>query len=97
MTRATKLHDYHKKFPDGARIDMVIWKLPKPTKERPYGLKYRLNYSLPDGTILVRYDNRAGKADHKHIKNTEFPYTFITTRQLFKDFISDIKANEGAL
>ncbi len=95
MIEAIRLQDYHQKFPNGDRVDIIIWKLPKATIERPHGLKYRLNYSLPDRTNLVRYDNETGKADHKHIKNIELPYNFSTIRQLFKDFAADIKANGG--
>ena len=40
---------------------MVLWQLPKPTKDRPHGLKYRLYYGLADGTCVVRYDNETGK------------------------------------
>jgi Family of unknown function (DUF6516) len=97
MTRATRLRDYHRKFSNGDRVDITIWKLPRLTKERPHGLKYRLNYSLPDGTNLVRYDNETGKADHKHIRNIELRYKFTTVRQLFRDFAEDIKANGGTL
>src|SRR5262249_15236738 len=37
---------YRQKFlyPDGAIREMVLWQLPRPTKDRPHGLKYRLYY-----------------------------------------------------
>ena len=95
--KATLQDDFHREFPNGDRVDILIWKLPKPTKERPHGLKYRLNCSLSDGTTLVRYDNKSGKADHKHIKNIELPYTYTTIRQLIKDFVSDVRSNGGLL
>ena len=31
-------------YPDGAIREMVLWQLPRPTKDRPHGLKYRLYY-----------------------------------------------------
>lgn len=42
---------YRQKFiyPDGAIREMVLWQLPRPTKDRPHGLKYRLYYGLADG------------------------------------------------
>jgi len=82
---------------DGSILEIVIWKLPNPTAERPHGYKYRLNYSLPDGTTLVRYDNETGKGDHLHIRAKEYPYTFTTPEQVIIDFINDIKNNEGQL
>jgi hypothetical protein len=35
---------YRQKFlyPDGAIREMVLWQLPRPIKDRPHGLKYRL-------------------------------------------------------
>lgn len=93
--QAKKLH--HSKVPvsDGSLIEIVIWRLPQATKERPHGLKYRCNYSLPEGTSLVRYDNSHGKGDHKHIGIVEKPYVFSTIEQLFADFFNDIIANGG--
>jgi hypothetical protein len=80
---------------DGSILEIVIWKLPFPTVERPHGYKYRLNYSLRDGTTLVRFVNELGKGDHKHIKGKEHLYKFSTPEQAVLDFISDIKSNGG--
>ena len=55
---------------------MVLWKSPRPTPERPHGLKYRLYYGSADGGALVRYDNERGKGDHRHILDIEEPYEF---------------------
>ena len=70
---------------EGSTIEMAVWELPHVTSERPHGYKYRLNYSLADGTTLVRYDNKTGKGDHKHILGVESPYTFETVPQLMID------------
>ena len=43
-------------FLDGLIVEMVIWKLPKPTKDRPDGLKFRLFYGR-DGLKIVGYDH----------------------------------------
>lgn len=80
---------------DGSILEMIIWKLPVATKERPHGYKYRLNYCLSDGRTLVRYDNEKGKGDHVHIRDKEYPYEFSTPEQAIIDFISDIKNNGG--
>ena len=39
---------------------------------------------------MVRYDNEAGKGDHKHLGNDELPYQFITVKQLLADFKRDV-------
>jgi hypothetical protein len=65
-------------FPDGSIVSIVIWKLPQPTIERPHGYKYRLNYCTANGITLIRYDNKIGKGDHKHIQNKQYPWKFET-------------------
>jgi hypothetical protein len=94
---AQRLH--HSKIPisDGSIIEIVIWQLPNATEERPHGLKYRLNYSLPDGTTLIRYDNELFKGDHRHIRTFEVAYTFKTIEQLLNDFFNDVINNGGLL
>ena len=77
-------------YPDGAIREMVLWQLPKPTKDRPYGLKYRLYYGLADGTCVVRYDNETGKGDHRHYSVREEPYPFKDVDTLVADFLADI-------
>lgn len=83
---------YREKFvySDGAIREMVLWKLPKRTTERPHGLKYRLYYGLADGTCVVRYDNESGKGDHRHIRDREESYPFRDVESLVADFLKDI-------
>jgi Family of unknown function (DUF6516) len=69
---------------------MVLRQLPKATKDRPHGLKYRLYYGLTDGTCVVRYDNETGKGDHRHCGVREEPYSFIDVETLVADFWADI-------
>jgi hypothetical protein len=38
-------------MPDGAIIELVIWRLSVPTFDRPHGLKYRLYYGSPEGVF----------------------------------------------
>lgn len=86
MAKAKRL--FHRKwyYPDGAMGEMVLWKLPEPTSDRPHGLKYRLFFGVSDGTCLVRYDNERGKGDHKHIEKVEEHYTFKDVNTLISDF-----------
>lgn len=84
-------------LPDGSIIEIVVWQLPNPTPERPHGYKYRLNYSLPDGTTLVRFDNETGKGDHKHIREIEYPYQFESIDKLLTDFVESVKEQGGGI
>ena len=78
-------------YADGAIREMVLWQLPEKTREKPYGLKYRLYYGLPDGTSIVRYDNESRKGDHRHIKGQEESYHFKDVETLVADFLEDIE------
>ncbi len=76
---------------DGAVREMVLWRLPKATKERPHGFKYRLHYEHESKGLSVRYDNERGKGDHRHIGDIEEPYEFVSVEKLVADFLSDIE------
>ena len=83
---------FHRKtrYDDGAIREMVIWQLPQPTEDRPHGLKYRLFYGK-GGKRLVGYDNEAGKGDHKHLRDIECSYQFISVEKLIADFLADVE------
>ena len=39
---------------------------------------------------MLRYDNEAGKGDHKHVAGIEVDYAFSTLDQLVEDFWADV-------
>ena len=80
--------------PDDSIMEIVLWRLPQPTPDRPHGLKYRLYYGR-GGVCLVRYDNETGKGDHRHVRGRETPYEFKSVQQLRRDFERDVKAAGG--
>ena len=86
MAKATLLLDF-KAVQGDLLIQMSLWQLPRPTKDRPHGLKYRL-YLGRSGQTLVRYDNEAGKGDHRHLgaDEVETPYEFSSLERLLDDF-----------
>ncbi|MGH8607890.1 MAG: toxin-antitoxin system TumE family protein [Gammaproteobacteria bacterium] len=85
-------------FPDGAIVQIVIWRLPEEDIERPHGLKHRFYYGLSDGTCVVRYDNERGKGNHRHWGDREEPYRFVDIETLMADFLNDVaKARGGRL
>lgn len=79
---------------DGAIVELVIWRLPRATADRPHGLKYRLYFGRA-GKCLVRYDNESGKGDHRHTKGREETYRFISVARLRRDFEADVRKYGG--
>jgi hypothetical protein len=83
---------------DGRIIQRRVWKLPRTTLERPYGLKFSL-YCGKDGQTIVRYDNETGKGAHRHEgpQEIESPYAFVSLVQLLTDFDLAITQLSGEL
>ena len=88
--RAVELLNEKIGYPDGSIREMVLWKLPRPSKDRPHGFKYRLHYVHQGGLTWIRYDNERDKGDHRHIGDKEEPYVFRNPGQLVRDFLADI-------
>lgn len=74
----------------GVFAELVIWRVPAPVRSSHHGFKYRLAL-VADGECVLRYDNEAGKGDHKHIGGDEVPYTFTDPASLLKDFWRDVE------
>ena len=55
-----------------------------------HSFKYRLAYVINEVCVL-RYDNEAGKGDHRHWNGEEGEYEFSDPEQLLADFQSDIE------
>jgi len=72
-----------------AFAELVLWHLPKAMKGARHRYKYRLAYVVR-GTCVVRYDNEAGKGDHRHFGGAEKPYAFSDVDTLLADFQADI-------
>jgi Family of unknown function (DUF6516) len=41
---------------------------------------------MVDGVCVLRFDNEAGKGDHKHFDEEQAPYVFVDLPQLVADF-----------
>lgn len=72
-------------------IEVVVWKLPAPLGGSTHSLKYRLAYVV-DSRCVLRYDNEAGKGDHRHVGTLQMPYVFASVDQLLDDFLADVAA-----
>ena len=84
------LHE-RKELRQGGFVELVLWKLPTRTPDRPHGYKYRLAY-VRRGICVLRYDNETRKGDHRHIGSREEPYRFTTIDALLDDFVRDVRA-----
>lgn len=76
-------------FSETAFAELVLWRVSKPVAGSAHEFKYRLAYVV-EGACVVRYDNEAGKGDHRHFAGKENAYTFQTPEKLIADFERDI-------
>lgn len=74
----------------GTFKEIVIWRLPRnlPGSDHPY--KYRMAL-IEAGVCVLRYDNEAGKGDHRHVGDREESYVFTTIEQLLGDFDASVR------
>jgi hypothetical protein len=72
-----------------AFVELRVWRVPRPVRGSAHDLKCALAYVV-DGVCVLRYDNEAGKGDHRHIDGTEAAYTFTTPAALLADFWKDV-------
>jgi hypothetical protein len=72
-------------FSEIAFAELSLWKVPKPGAGSVHSFKYRLAYVV-NGVCVVRYDNEAGKGDHKHFGTEESACVFQTPEKLVADF-----------
>lgn len=92
--KATLVLTERVKLSDTSFAEIVIWQVPKPVLGCAHGFKYRLAY-VSNKVCVLRYDNEAGKGDHRHLDECEAPYVFTTLNQLVDDFWADIARLRG--
>ncbi|HEY4140125.1 MAG TPA: DUF6516 family protein [Pseudolabrys sp.] len=78
-------------FGEQARAEFVIWRVLEPVRGSRHYFKYRLALIVDDVCVL-RYDNEAGKGDHRHVDDREFEYVFSGIEALRRDFVLDARA-----
>ncbi len=74
-----------------AFVEIVVWRLPGPAKGSAHSFKYRLALVV-GGECVLRYDNEAGKGDHRHAGGTEAPYRFSGYERLVSDFWAEVES-----
>jgi Family of unknown function (DUF6516) len=73
-----------------AFAEVVVWRLPRPARGSTHRFKYRLAFVV-DGVCVLRYDNEAGKGDHRHMGGVEEPYNFTTSEALLAEFWREVE------
>lgn len=76
-------------YSEDAFAELVLWRVSKPLAGSTHRYKYRLAYVV-EGVPVLRYDNEAGKGDHRHDGAAEETYAFSTPDKLIADFQNDI-------
>ena len=88
--KAEPLIDERHVLDEDTFVELVIWRLPRPARGSSHRFKYRLAL-VRDGICVLRYDNEAGKGDHRHVRNVEEPYAFADADTLLADFWRDVE------
>jgi len=70
-------------------LSLVVWDVTPSVRGSNHRYKYRLAYVVQDVCVL-RYDNEAGKGNHKHLGAAEVPIEFIDINQLVDDFVTEV-------
>ncbi len=78
-------------YPDGAQVEMVVWRLPKATPPSRHRFKYRL-VCVVAGRRVLGYDNEQGKGDHRHFGEREERFAFSSIERLLEQFSSEVEA-----
>jgi hypothetical protein len=78
-----------------AFADARIWRVPEPVRGSGHPFKYSIAFVV-QGRCLLRYDNEAGKGDHKHMGTLELPYRFVSPERLLADFWRDVAVLEAS-
>lgn len=74
---------------DAAFVELLIWRAPKAVRGSAHAYKYALSHVVA-GQCVLRYDNEAGKGDHRHVGRIETAYLFTTPAALLADFWMDV-------
>ena len=76
-------------YSDELFAEVVVWHVAQPLAGSTHTYKYRLAF-VAHGACVLRYDNEAGKGDHRHLIGAEARYRFATLDKLFADFDREI-------
>lgn len=87
--KAILLLDERRVLAEDRFVELVVWQVPQRVRASRHSYKYRLAFVV-GGVCVLRYDNEAGKGDHRHVGAVESSYAFTTPEQLYGDFMMDV-------
>ena len=87
--KAQVLVDERIKQGDNAFAELRVVRVPESVRGSAHIFKYSLSLVV-EGECVLRYDNEAGKGDHKHYGLVETQYKFESPEQLLADFWLDV-------
>lgn len=73
-----------------AFAELVVWRVPAAVRGSLHEFRYRLALVV-QGECVLRYDNEAGKGDHRHVGKKEYEYRFKNAERLLADFWADVE------
>ena len=76
-------------YSESSFAELVLLRAPKLFAGSNHAFKYRLAY-IVEGECVLRFDNEAGKGDHRHFGGEEGHYALSTPEKLIADFQRDI-------
>ena len=87
--KAQSLFNRRIQVTETAFAELVAWVVPAPVPGSAHPYKYRMAFVV-NGVCVLRYDNEAGKGDHRHCGEQETAYPFTGIDQLVADFLGDV-------
>ncbi|PYB77263.1 toxin-antitoxin system TumE family protein [Rhizobium wuzhouense] len=90
MAKATLIRRLRSFLRSDVFVEIVIWQVLASVRGSQHAFKYSLAL-IATGECVLRYDNEAGKGDHRHLGSTEAAYAFTGIDALTEDFLSDVK------
>jgi hypothetical protein len=93
--KATLLLDDRHVLDEVSFVALRVWRVLHPARGSAHTFKYSLAM-IVHGECLLRYDNEAGKGDHRHVGARVDAYTFLAAEQLIADFWADVDAWRAA-
>ncbi len=67
-------------------VEIVVWRLDQPVRGSIHRFKYRLAL-VANSVCVLRYDNEAGKGDHRHKGSAEARYKFVDPKDAAGRFV----------
>ena len=92
--KARELFNRRVPVTEQAFAELVLWEVPEPVSGSEHGYKYRLAFVVA-GECVLRYDNEAGKGDHKHVRGKEVKYRFVSPDKLVADFFAEVRRRQN--